>query len=64
MSQLKSMREEIGLKQSYVAHILKVNQTTVSRWESGERKPPVEWIPVLAKLYEKSIVEMVKAICG
>ncbi|MDV7142147.1 helix-turn-helix transcriptional regulator [Tropicimonas sp. TH_r6] len=36
---LKRQRIAIGLKQAALAHLLGLNQTTVSRWESGRQIP-------------------------
>ena len=39
---LKRLRRSVGLKQSALADMLQVDQTTISRWENGTQIPTVE----------------------
>ena len=64
MGMFKAMRKNAELKQAYVAYKLNVTQATVSRWERGEIIPEINKIPQLARLYEKSIEEIVLALCA
>ena len=38
--ELRRLRRELGIRQEDLARILHVDQSTVSQWESGKRKPP------------------------
>ena len=45
------VREQAGLSQADLAHVLGVDPATVSRWESGERDPrPAQLGPYVAAL--------------
>ena len=48
---LRELRKESGFTQGYVANVLNVDQTTVSKWESGESLPRVETLLEIAKFY-------------
>ncbi len=48
---LAGLRVSAGLTQADVARALDVSQCTISLWESGESKPRLPKIPMLAKLY-------------
>jgi transcriptional regulator with XRE-family HTH domain len=49
---LKSVRERRGLKQNKVALHLGVHNSTLAKYESGEREPDNETLMKLAEYYE------------
>lgn len=52
---LKELRKEKGLTQQKVADSLNISQPNYRRWESGERRPSVETLVMLADYFEVSI---------
>jgi len=48
-SELRARRLLVGLSQVQLARVLCVNHTTVSRWESGARRPAHELVPAVAR---------------
>jgi len=52
---LKAARERKNLKQNRVAHYLGIHNSTLAKYESGEREPDIETINKLARLYEVSV---------
>ena len=60
MKKLVNLRVRVGLTQTDVAKALGVTQGAISAWEQGKKKPTLEKLPAIAKLYgisEQSIVE-------
>ncbi|WP_342774098.1 helix-turn-helix transcriptional regulator [Paenibacillus oralis] len=53
-ARIKELREDNDWTQQYVAKVLKVNQTTYSRYETGELDLPSASIIKLADLYQTS----------
>lgn len=51
---LKHIRERKHLKQNYVAKKLGVHNSTLNKYESGEREPDLETLHKLAEIYEVS----------
>ena len=49
---LRQLRKEGGYTQGHVANVLRVDQTTVSKWETGESLPRVETLLEIAKFYD------------
>ena len=49
---LAAWREEKGLSQEQVANILRVNKSTIHRWETGKRAVDLEDLQRLAAIYE------------
>ena len=39
---LKRLRRSVGLKQTALADMLEVDQTTISRWENGTQTPSAD----------------------
>lgn len=60
MLAIRQLRKELGLKQIDIAKNPNINTTpaTVSRWETGKQNPPMEKIPILAKILNCSIDEL------
>ncbi|MQB01954.1 MAG: helix-turn-helix domain-containing protein [Actinobacteria bacterium] len=46
---IRDRREELGVGQADLAALIGVNQSTLSRWESGDRAPGHRQIPRIAK---------------
>lgn len=57
---LREMRMNCGLRQVDVAKRLKVDQTAVSNWEIGRRKPRKQMAEKLAKLYGCTVDDLLK----
>lgn len=57
---LKERRNELDLKQDYVAEKIGVTRQTISNWENGRSYPDIERIIRLSELYELSLDELLK----
>lgn len=57
---IKARRLEAGLTQAQLAKKLNVDQTAVSRWESGETKPLKKYHKKLAKVLGCSVEELLQ----
>jgi len=55
MKRLKSLREEKKLKQSELAEIFNVSQSTIAMWETGKRDPDSDAIKRMADYFKVSI---------
>lgn len=54
-SKLQKAREESGFTQKEVANETGIDQSTIARYETGERKPNIENLGILADFYEISV---------
>jgi transcriptional regulator with XRE-family HTH domain len=61
---LKELRLKNDLTQMQLAEKLNVKQSTVSMWESGSVKPPLNKISALASALNVSTGEIVSYILG
>ena len=59
---LREMRKSIEKSQADVAKEIGVSVAAVSLWESGNAKPKTELLLPLAKLYQRSAEEIVRAV--
>lgn len=57
---LKERRQEAGLLQVDVAEKLEVDQTAVSKWETGKTKPAKKYRKKLAILYGCSADDLLR----
>ncbi|MCH5300820.1 MAG: helix-turn-helix transcriptional regulator [Ruminococcus sp.] len=55
---LKKFRENAGLTQSDIAHILQTRQEQYSKYELGKREIPVHHLITLSILYDVSVDEL------
>lgn len=60
MYRLREYRERAGLRQVDVAKKMNVEQTSVSKWETGVAKPNRKLHKKLAKLYGVTVDELLK----
>lgn len=58
MNQLTAMREKANLSQEDVAAALKIDRSTVAKWETGAAYPRADKLPAIAALYGCSIDEL------
>lgn len=56
--QIGKFREDIGMGQSELANRLKVDRTTVVKWETGNALPRTSMLPKLAKVLRCSIDDL------
>ena len=49
-ARLRELRAKAGLSQAEFAEAMQVQQSTISRWELGERFPPADALPAIAKV--------------
>ena len=57
-SKLKEARQKKNLSQNEVAEKLNISRQAVSRWETGKGSPDINTLPLLSKLYDISIDEL------
>lgn len=57
----KKARLKVGMTQADVAKKLKIDRSTVAKWEAGEALPNASKLPMLAKLYKCSIDILLKS---
>ncbi|PKM72228.1 MAG: XRE family transcriptional regulator [Firmicutes bacterium HGW-Firmicutes-16] len=58
MKNLKNRRKMAGLTQVQLAEILKVGQSTVAAWESGEAYPTADKLPEIARAVNCTIDDL------
>ena len=60
MNTVAERREEAGLTQKQLAHLLGITQGAVSQWESGISKPRADTLKKLADLLNCTVDELLK----
>ena len=56
---LKELRKQRKLNQQTVADVLNCSQAVYSRYENGDREPPIDALVCLADFYKVSLDELV-----
>lgn len=46
---LKNRRQQSGLSQKQIAEFLQISSQSISKWEKGEAKPSIDYLPALAE---------------
>ncbi len=52
---IKELRKEKGLSQADLANALKVDRTTVVKWETAKHYPDIEMLIPIADFFEVSV---------
>ena len=60
LNRIKELRKLHKISQSALASDLSVNQTTISKWESGERIPDAETLKILADYFRVTVDHLLK----
>lgn len=60
MVNLKSLREKRKLRQVDIAEALKVDRTTVTKWETGESMPRADKLVELSRILKCSVDKLLK----
>nr|DAE41476.1 MAG TPA: helix-turn-helix domain protein [Caudoviricetes sp.] len=55
---IRQLREKSGIRQEDVAAQLKIDRSTVAKWETGEAMPRSDKLPDLAKILHCSIADL------
>lgn len=56
---LSSIRQSKGMSQRELANITKINRSTISMWELGEREPAFDQLQVLANALGVTVAELI-----
>lgn len=60
MVNLKSLRKKRKLRQSDIAEALKIDRTTVTKWETGESMPRADKLVELSRILKCSVDKLLK----
>lgn len=55
---IKHIRKNNGLSQEQLAEKMKVDRSTVAKWETGEAMPRADKLPILATVLNCSISDL------
>lgn len=58
MTNIANLRLQAGLTQTAISEALKIDRSTVAKWESGEANPRADKLPALAELLGCSIDDL------
>lgn len=58
MNKIKQLRENANLTQQQLSDTLKIDRSTVAKWETGEAMPRADKLPELAKIFGCSIDDL------
>lgn len=60
MNRIREFRKKKNMSQEQVANKMKLNQHTISQWETGERTPNVKKALKLAEVLETTVESLYK----
>ena len=58
LAHIREMREQAGLTQEAVAAVLKIDRSTVAKWDSGDALPRADKLVQIATLYNCTVSEL------
>ncbi len=58
MNEIRIKRQDMGFTQEKLSRLLKVNRSTVAKWETGESQPRSELLPQIAKILNCKIDDL------
>lgn len=58
MTNIANLQLQAGLTQTAISEALKIDRSTVAKWESGEANPRADKLPALAELLGCSIDDL------
>ena len=61
MTNIAKLRLQAGLTQMAISETLKIDRSTVAKWESGEANPRADKLPALAELLGCAIDDLFAA---
>ena len=51
-TRIKELREELALSQEQFSKLLNCSQSTISKWESGEREPRLVYVIIISRKFK------------
>lgn len=57
-TQLKNLRESKNLQQKQLAKILNVKESTLSSWETGQNKPPIDMLIAISNYFNVTLEQL------
>ena len=57
---IKQLRKKSSMKQEELAKKLKIDRSTIAKWETGEALPRADKLPALAKIFKCNIDDLFK----
>ena len=60
MNKIKEFRKKKNISQSDISKMMKVNQSTYSQWETGQRLPNVKRAIQIAEILETTVESLYK----
>jgi putative transcriptional regulator len=58
MVNISKLRRNAGITQADISRVLKIDRSTVAKWETGKSRPRADKLPKLAKLLDCTIDEL------
>jgi DNA-binding XRE family transcriptional regulator len=60
MNKLKEFRERYKLTQEDLAQKLKIDRSSVAKWESGENSPRLKYLFAMSKIFQCKIEDLIQ----
>ena len=60
MNKVKEFRVRYNLTQEDLAQKLKIDRSSVAKWESGENSPRLKYLVAMSKIFQCKIEDLIK----